>query len=397
MRAASASRSPSGSGSPAGSGSRPSLVASSREDRADLLGAVARLLGADLGAGDRLGAAVQPRLGGVLGRGAGAQVGGEALAGGAVGVELGLERGLARADGLAGGRERRRRAAAPPGRAGRRPRAARARRRAGARGRGARAPRARRAGARRRAPRRAGRGASRSGPRRARFLRWSSSQPAWRTASLASSRARAAVRAARSASSRAASAAATACEARSPSAIAACSACAARSEACDELVAAVALGQQPILAPARHLAELARERRPDAAGAGHGDAAEVGAEPVERLDDPHVGQQPLGERRGGAVALGADARAERLGAGGGRGRERCRASRPSPSHERRATVLARSVEQRAGLVEVRGHRGAQPRAERRGERELVPRLGPERVGERRSARPGRRRASAGTG
>ena len=84
-----------------------------------------------------------------------------------------------------------------------------------------------------------------------------------------------------------------------------------------QLVAAVALGEQAILAAARHLAKLAGERRPDAAGAGDGDAAEVGTEPVEPLDDPDVGQQALRERGRRAPPSGSDAGEERLGARGG--------------------------------------------------------------------------------
>ena len=59
----------------------------------------------------------------------------------------------------------------------------------------------------------------------------------------------------------------------------------------DQLVAAVALGQQPVLAARGHLAQLAGGRRPHAAGAGHRDAVEVGADALEALDDPDVGEQ----------------------------------------------------------------------------------------------------------
>ena len=82
----------------AGSGARPSFSASAVSRRFGVLGVVARLLRADLAAGDllaaQLEAGVHARL---LGR-AFAELGGELLAGGAVGGELGLERLDAGAD-----------------------------------------------------------------------------------------------------------------------------------------------------------------------------------------------------------------------------------------------------------------------------------------------------------
>ena len=317
MRAASASRSPSGSGSPAGSGSRPSLVASSESVRADLLGAVARLLGADLGDGDRLGAAVQPGLGGVLGRRArragrrrgarrrrgrrrarpGARSGAhlDGLAGGGEGLDEPLRRG---GELIVGGE---------PGTFDGQPAlavAALALRPLGEPALGGECRAELRAAGRDRAlvgrllalveqPRGVAHGLARlvagtgrgAGGAVGLVAGGVGGGDGLRSALALGDRGPLGLRRALG--------------------------------GLDQLVAAVALGQQPVLSSARHLAELARERRPDAAGAGHGDAAEVGPEPVELLDDPHVGEQPLGERSGGAVALGADARAERLGAGRG--------------------------------------------------------------------------------
>ena len=91
MRARSAPAASSSSGSSAGSAASPSRSASAAQlvRRLGLL--VAHLLGADLGDGDRLAALAQPLLDlGLLGR-ARAQRRGDALARGAVGVQLGLE------------------------------------------------------------------------------------------------------------------------------------------------------------------------------------------------------------------------------------------------------------------------------------------------------------------
>ena len=75
------------------------------------------------------------------------------------------------------------------------------------------------------------------------------------------------------------------------------------------------------------------------------------------------------------------------------GWERAWRGRVAGGHQRGAAVAAGAVEQRGGLAKSRGHRGAEARAERRRQRELVPRLGAQRVGERgRSA--GRARVTA---
>ena len=213
-----------------GLGGEPELRGQRAERRPRLLGAVARLLRADLAAGDRLGALRQAPVGRALRGGALAQLAGQALAGLAVGVELGLEglqtirhraAGRLQRVGEARGERVQRRIAGEPVVLELQTLLAVAALALGALGEPA---LGRQGGAELGA---AGGCGPSSGPLR----RCSISQPAWRSASAASSRARAAARSARSASSRAASAAATAAEARSTSASAACSARAAPSAA----------------------------------------------------------------------------------------------------------------------------------------------------------------------
>jgi hypothetical protein len=156
----------------------------------------------------------------------------------------------------------------------------------------------------------------------------------------------------------------------------------------EQLLAAVALGEHPVLAARRDLAKLTRRRRPDAAVPRDGDRAEV-PEAFDLLDDPDVGEDRRGEPLGGGVARGLDVGGERLRAGG----RRSFAGSGLRHDQRRAAVLARAIEQRGARGEISGHRRAQLRAERGGERELIARGGRERVGERgRSARSARVRA-----
>ena len=92
----------------------------------------------------------------------------------------------------------------------------------------------------------------------------------------------------------------------------------------------------------------------------------------------------------GAGVLEDDVREQRLGvrapAAESRRREKPAGRRGvAGGHQRGAAVAARALEQRGGLGERAGHRRAQPRPERGGQRELVARLGPQRVGQRRRA------------
>ena len=82
----------SASGASDGSGGRPSFVASRVSSASASCGVVARLLGADLAAGDLLAVLLDAGVDARLLGGALAQLGGELLARGAVGGELGLER-----------------------------------------------------------------------------------------------------------------------------------------------------------------------------------------------------------------------------------------------------------------------------------------------------------------
>ena len=96
----------------------------------------------------------------------------------------------------------------------------------------------------------------------------------------------------------------------------------------DQLLAAVALGEHALLAAVGRLAQLAVAPVPDAAVARHRDAAEAGRQLLELLDEPGVPQQP--HRDGEDVLVAADelrrGDARRAPAGGagppGRARDR---------------------------------------------------------------------------
>ena len=178
----------------------------------------------------------------------------------------------------------------------------------------------------------------------------------------------------------------------------------------DERLAPVALGQHPVLAAGRQLAQLAGARaptrRPPAVTATPANAA---VQPVHRRRRPR--RWRAARARGAPRAFGrdGDASASRVAAavrvaGAARRpprRPRCgaalrrprratpaaarrgaRAGRLAGRDQRGAAVAARAVEQPLGLGEVAGHRGAQARAERRGQRQLVARLGAQRVRQR---------------
>ena len=70
----------------------------------------------------------------------------------------------------------------------------------------------------------------------------------------------------------------------------------------DERLAAVALGEHPLLPDRGGLADLAAAGGPDPPAAGDGDAAERLRQLVDRVDDPGVGEQRPREREGGPAA-----------------------------------------------------------------------------------------------
>ena len=154
-----------------------------------------------------------------------------------------------------------------------------------------------------------------TGPSSGAERRWAISLPAWRSASSASSRSRDAARAARSASSRAASAAWTRLGGGLDLGERGLLGLRRGLDLRDERLAPVALGEHAVLPAGRDLAQLARARRPDAAVARDGDAAEAGRERGEVVDDPDAAQQRGGEPCRRAVAGDPDVVGERLGAG----------------------------------------------------------------------------------
>ena len=82
-----------------------------------------------------------------------------------------------------------------------------------------------------------------------------------------------------------------------------------------QLLAAVALGQHPVLADRRRLAQLTGRSRPHAAAAGHRHPGEAGRQRRQVLDHPHVAQQGAGQRQRRPAAV--DVVEQALGAGHG--------------------------------------------------------------------------------
>ena len=161
----------------------------------------------------------------------------------------------------------------------------------------------------------------------------------------------------------------------------------------DELLAAVALGEDALLAALRRLAHLAVAAVPDAPGAVDGDAGEAGRQLLELLDDPRVPQQPPRDRE--HVLVAADELRHVARAGRGRVVRRGRPGRDRVEDQHAPAVGAGGVEQRAALAHAVGERGAQLAAERGGDRALVAGRDLERVGER--ARAGQAAAAGGGG
>ena len=303
---------------------------------------------------------LQPRVDLRLAGGAGAQLAGQPLAGRAVGLQLGAERLGLRGDRAAGVLERGR----EPLRGGRSA-ASRAsaglveRDPAGALGR-ARAPRARRAGARWRSRPAAARGARRRGPRRA-------SCGAGRSASGRGARPR---RPRRGRGRRRGRRARPRRGRVSASATARVAASTARARHARPARPSRPRRRARRAGCARRAPGPRRRRGPGAAracaadqtrtGARDRDAGEAGGSVVERLDDPDVREQRgrrAGARRGVGVEPGRGS--SRRPHGGHRGRGSAGAGRRRPvvssaasgrlggRDQRRASVLARAVEQRA--------------------------------------------------
>src|SRR5689334_10017564 len=74
-----------------------------------------------------------------------------------------------------------------------------------------------------------------------------------------------------------------------------------RLDLAEQLIAAVALGEHPVLTAGRDLAKLARRGRPDAPVLRDRDRAEV-PKALDVLDDPDVGEDRGGEASRGGVA-----------------------------------------------------------------------------------------------
>src|SRR5829696_5132252 len=153
----------------------------------------------------------------------------------------------------------------------------------------------------------------------------------------------------------------------------------------DQGIAAVALGEDPVLAARGYLPQLARSRRPHAPVAGHGDPAEARVEPAEVVDDPDGGEQRAGKPRRRSVTGCRDPVDEPLGTARGRRAVGGGRRRVVGRDQRSSAVATRAVEQPRRLVDVGGHRRPQARAERGRQRELVTRLRRQRVGQRRGA------------
>ena len=362
-----------------GSGGRPSFVARRLSSAVRVLRVVARLLRPDLAARDLLAVLLDARVDARLLGGALAQLGGELLARGAVGGQLGLEDLEPGGDRLAARLQRRGEPLGDRNAAPRRAPAGSARcssfRARSARSRWARSARrfsvaiAASTWARR----------SALGPSSGAARRCWITQRAWRSASAASSRARAAARASRSIASRAASAAATFACAASTCASAARSACAAASTSLSSASRRLRSVSTRSAPPAEDLAQLARGGRPDAPVAGDRDAAEGGVERLDVVDDPDVGEQRRGEL-GGVADVGE----QRLGAARGRGGARRRRRR-----RRARGVVGGGERRRPGNA---GMRGSGARARRPANGDAASR----RRAAKRRRRAIRRRAAAGT-
>src|SRR5262249_46657212 len=149
----------------------------------------------------------------------------------------------------------------------------------------------------------------------------------------------------------------------------------------DEAVPAVALGENAFLPDGGRLAELARARRPDAAGRRHRDTGEVGGGEREGRGDPDGGGQDRGEgERGAPAPHGAEPTLARPPPGprpgrraGGRRRPRPRRRRrPRRRHDEGSSALGAGTVEQAGRIGPPGDDGGgEPAVERGGDGELV--------------------------
>ena len=275
---------------------------------------VARLLGPDLAARDLLAALLEARVDARLLGGALAQLGGELLAGRAVGGELGLERldagrDAPRARASQRGASRSATGLSASSRASRR-RSCSSRRARSARSRSARSA-SRCSVAIARLDLRAALGARALVGRGAALL----DDPAGVALGLGGlvARARGGARLAVDRVARASASATSACAAstsrqRGPLGLGG------RLDLLDQRVAAVALGEHPVVAAGRDLPQLARGGRPDAAVLVTATPVKAGSSAVDVLDDPDVGEDDRREAPRGVVAGGRDVGGERLGA-----------------------------------------------------------------------------------
>ena len=167
-----------------------------------------------------------------------------------------------------------------------------------------------------------------------------------------------------------------------------------RRTACgDQLLAAVALGEHALLAALGRLAQLAVAAVPDAAVAGRGDAVEAGRQVVDLLDDPGIPQQAA--RRGDVVRLGLDEVAQVPGAGCRRVRRAGRAGCEVAGDEHATAIRSGGVEQRFAVAHAFDEPRPQQAAERRGDRALIAGAHVEGVGERADGAPVRAACGAG--
>ena len=136
----------------------------------------------------------------------------------------------------------------------------------------------------------------------------------------------------------------------------------------DQHLAAIAVLERALAPAARGLAQLAERAAPDAAGPRHRGATEPVRQRFEVLDDPGVDQDPRGhgERRG-VAAQQLDQRA-RPGDRGLPGRRRLACG---VGDQRPRALVAGALDDGVGLRAIADHRGGEPAAERRGERQLV--------------------------
>ncbi len=158
---------------------------------------------------------------------------------------------------------------------------------------------------------------------------------------------------------------------------------------CNQLVAPPQLLEQPLGPTGGRLRELTGARVEQTPRPRHGDAAERLRQRTDRVHDPDAGEQPLGERRD--IRLRAHELRKLLpsgngGRGGSRGRSGGRRRGPGGHQrtldKRAAPVHTGFVKKTLRLRNIADHGRRQPRAEHRGERELVPALHVQALGQR---------------